>query len=479
MIALLSTLVVASSVTVVGIAAASGRQESAVKKPAAVQVAKQKVLDVIPVQTDSLPVHTLGTITNLKKTSKKTDSVTLTWDKAFGATGYYVYACDKDSSDTFEKVAEVTEPTVTVSKLKPGTQYWFRVAPFSRQGEMVYEGKGVEKKTATQPDAVTGLDVERSSKVLGLSWKPKENADGYYIYRACRKSKNKFELVGTIEDPKTTYFEDDKVEEGEPYLYSVCAYRKLYGKAVYTGEGGKLRIISGLSSPGELIATSKASRAMLSWNDNKYAEGFNIYRSDSKDGKFTYVDSTTSNYFTTDKLTPDATYYFRIQPYTKEYGEETTGTWSTCAVKINKEAPQEVKSDGSKSSASAKTSSGGTYIEISIDQQHMWYFENGELILDTDVVTGNADGECDTPTGRFSVDSRATDTTLTGPGYSSFVNYWMGFYGGCGIHDASWRSSFGGSIYQGNGSHGCVNTPYEKVKLLYERTDYGTPVIIY
>ena len=218
---------------------------------------------------------------------------------------------------------------------------------------------------------------------------------------------------------------------------------------------------------------------MLSWNDNKYAEGFNIYQSDSKDGKFTYVDSTTSNSFTTDKLTPDATYYFRIQPYTKEYGEETTGTWSTCAVKINKDAPQEVKSDGSKSSATPKTSSGGTYIEISIDQQHMWYFENGELILDTDVVTGNADGECDTPTGRFSVDSRATDTTLTGPGYSSFVSYWMGFYGGCGIHDASWRSSFGGSIYQGDGSHGCVNTPYEKVKQLYERTDYGTPVIIY
>ena len=75
--------------------------------------------------------------------------------------------------------------------------------------------------------------------------------------------------------------------------------------------------------------------------------------------------------------------------------------------------------------------------------------------------------------------SRALDTTLTGPGYSSFVNYWMGFYGGCGIHDASWRSSFGGTIYKGNGSHGCVNTPLEKVKYIYEHTDYGTPVYVY
>ena len=110
----------------------------------------------------------------------------------------------------------------------------------------------------------------------------------------------------------------------------------------------------------------------------------------------------------------------------------------------------------------------------------MWYYENDQLVLDTDVVTGNDDGKNNTPTGRFGIISRATDTTLKGEGYSSFVNYWIGFYsGGFGIHDASWRSSFGGTIYKGNGSHGCVNTPYEKVKELYEHTSYGVPVIVY
>ena len=55
----------------------------------------------------------------------------------------------------------------------------------------------------------------------------------------------------------------------------------------------------------------------------------------------------------------------------------------------------------------------------------------------------------------------------------------MGIYGGCGIHDASWRSSYGGNIYKGNGSHGCVNTPYSKVQKIYNNTGYGTPVIVY
>ena len=88
-------------------------------------------------------------------------------------------------------------------------------------------------------------------------------------------------------------------------------------------------------------------------------------------------------------------------------------------------------------------------------------------------------GAADTPTGTYSIESRAQDTTLTGDGYSSFVSYWMGFYGGCGIHDSSWRSSYGGSIYQGNGSHGCVNTPFDKVKTIYEHVEVGTPVYVY
>ena len=106
--------------------------------------------------------------------------------------------------------------------------------------------------------------------------------------------------------------------------------------------------------------------------------------------------------------------------------------------------------------------------------------EDGKLTgFETDVVTGNDDGYCNTPTGYFSITSRARNTYLNGPGYSSFVNYWMGFYGGCGIHDASWRSSYGGNIYKGNGSHGCVNTPYSKVQKIYNNTGYGTPVIVY
>ena len=120
---------------------------------------------------------------------------------------------------------------------------------------------------------------------------------------------------------------------------------------------------------------------------------------------------------------------------------------------------------------------GDTYVEISIDEQHMWYYEDGELYMDTDVVTGN--GGRHTKRGVGYIYNKARNVNLVGDDYVSFVRYWMKVWGGIGIHDASWRSSFGGKIYLTNGSHGCINTPIDNVIKLFERVEIGTPVVIY
>ena len=55
----------------------------------------------------------------------------------------------------------------------------------------------------------------------------------------------------------------------------------------------------------------------------------------------------------------------------------------------------------------------------------------------------------------------------------------MPFYNGMGIHDATWRKSFGGSIYRTDGSHGCINCPYSLAKTIYENIEADTPIICY
>lgn len=122
---------------------------------------------------------------------------------------------------------------------------------------------------------------------------------------------------------------------------------------------------------------------------------------------------------------------------------------------------------------------GDTYVEIDLTQQKMYYYVDGEISLETPIVSGNMQGGYDTPERVCYIYQKQTDRILRGPGYASPVDYWMPVYGNIGIHDASWRSEFGGEIYKTNGSHGCINTPFEAMKALFEEVEIGTPVIMF
>ncbi len=127
---------------------------------------------------------------------------------------------------------------------------------------------------------------------------------------------------------------------------------------------------------------------------------------------------------------------------------------------------------------------GGTYVEISISEQMMWCYEDGQLVVATPIVTGNINKGNGTPYGSvWAIDGMKRNAvlgTLDTMGYETPVKYWMPFNGNVGIHDADgWRSSYGGEIYRTNGSHGCINTPEEAAKTIYETVSIGTAVIVY
>ncbi len=90
-----------------------------------------------------------------------------------------------------------------------------------------------------------------------------------------------------------------------------------------------------------------------------------------------------------------------------------------------------------------------------------------------------------TPGGIYQINYTQLHRVLTGYkadgsiDYQSPVTYWMPFNRGIGFHDATWRGSFGGSLYVYGGSHGCVNLPYSKAKAMYDLVYVGMPVILY
>lgn len=122
---------------------------------------------------------------------------------------------------------------------------------------------------------------------------------------------------------------------------------------------------------------------------------------------------------------------------------------------------------------------GSTYVEVDMGEQMMYYYVDGVQKLRTPVVTGNTSRRMGTPSGVNYVYLKQRNRVLRGPGYASPVDFWMPVKGGIGIHDASWRSRYGGTIYKTNGSHGCINTPRDVMVELYDSVEVGTPVVMF
>jgi len=414
-----------------------------------------------PKQAPTEAKPTVGKVRNLERTSFESDRVTLTWDKVEGADGYNIYYLNADRHKNYSKAGTSKTNTFTVKSLVDTTKYYFQVAAYVVKDGVTYEGERTVKQTATQPAAVTGLTKWRSSSVLEIEWDRNTRATGYRIYRTAQGGREV--LYKTVYGNGNTTFDDSSVTLGRTYTYRVKSFREIYGTS-YSGSAAKESFIAGMCAPDYSI-TSRCQRVNITWNKNPYATHYEVYYSTSPDNsKFVKLFTTPRLYYNTTKLTNGKTYYFRILPVYINGSTRITGT--------------SLKKSARVTASAYGYSTGSTYIEICVAQQHMWVYKNGSQIASTDVVTGNY-GSNDTPKGYYDVDYKAYDTYLYGADYVSHVYYWMPFYGGYGIHDAEWRSSFGGSIYKGNGSHGCVNTPYGAMSTIYNNIPSGTPVIIY
>lgn len=144
-----------------------------------------------------------------------------------------------------------------------------------------------------------------------------------------------------------------------------------------------------------------------------------------------------------------------------------------------KETHQPIYSQSSYTGVGGTDDIGNTYIEVDLTNQTMYYYEDGKQKLETPVVTGNTSLGRGTPQKVCYVYYKQKNRVLRGEDYATPVKYWMAVYGNIGIHDASWRGKFGGTIYKTNGSHGCINTPKDAVSELYDMVEIGTPVIIF
>lgn len=172
-----------------------------------------------------------------------------------------------------------------------------------------------------------------------------------------------------------------------------------------------------------------------------------------------------------------------LDDYILKLSIENDGSSSYIDKPDLKEKLKKVLSESNDESIDVKTISGQPVrrVEVKINEQTLYYYEDDKLTLRSPIVSGNKDLTDETPHGRFEVRRKVEDTKLRGRDYIEHVDYWVGFdeTGGMyGLHDAQWRDEFGGDIWLYDPSRGCVNMPLDKIGLLFKRLRLGDEISV-
>jgi LysM repeat protein len=136
----------------------------------------------------------------------------------------------------------------------------------------------------------------------------------------------------------------------------------------------------------------------------------------------------------------------------------------------------------------------GKVILVSVSEQYLWAYEDGEVQVESFVTTGRPGA--DTPIGSWEVLVKYTDYRFISPypeGHEFYYNSQVSNYSlryswnGYHIHDAPWRSDYGPGTsvpHQDSlgrwqtGSIGCVNVTGDAMARLFEWAEVGTPIVV-
>lgn len=409
-------------------------------------------------------------VKKFKVAQRNTDSIKLTWKKSKKATRYVIYRAREKANGTVTKYKEYKtiynekRTNFTDKNLASGRIYKYKIVAYRVKKNYTTHSKASKVKTVTKMIAPSKLKTTKTTTTsISLKWSGVKGARKYLLYR--KTIGGTYSLIAKTTDKTYT---DSKVATGTSYIYMVKGYR-VVSKKEYTSPGKTLTASSSITGVSGVTAKTYARRALLTWSSVSGASGYEIYKVKAN-GSLKYKESRRYATYLSGKLKAGKTYTFAVKSYKSVNGSKTYGSTKKVSVTIS-------------AKAFGKTPS-GTYVEICTETQEMFMYVSNKLYCSTPVVTGMYNSQ-DTTHGYHYVMSRKSPARLRGSanGHSWDVNvtYWLGFTSdGQGIHDSSWRTSgYGGEIYKGDGSNGCVNTPYAAVSKIYAKAYVGMPVIVY
>ena len=170
--------------------------------------------------------------TGVKAKTQATDSITLTWSKTTGATGYRVYQYSSSKGEYVAKASVNGTTTYKVTGLKAGTTYKFKIKPYVKadDGTVIWGKASSAIASCTRPAKPTIKSLTVSGSKGTLTWNNISGESGYQIY--CSTNDGTYSKIGST-SANTVKLSLTGMKPGQTYYFKVRAYKKVDGTTVY------------------------------------------------------------------------------------------------------------------------------------------------------------------------------------------------------------------------------------------------------
>lgn len=266
-------------------------------------------------------------VKNLKTSELTSSSVTLSWSKKSGASGYYICKYNT-STKKYTSIAVTTKTSYSLEKLSSGTNYRYCVIAYTKINGVKYKGSYTDISFKTLPAKPTGLKfADATNTSYTLKWNAVKGADGYKVYKL--QSNGKYQLLTTV---KTNSCKVTNQKSATSAKYKIKAYIKSGNKTLYGEISSSFTATTLPNNVTSLKATKKSGGGYtLSWNKAARADGYMIYSYNTKTGKYVYVTATSSAKLA---VAPKTSTKYKVASYVKVGNTKYESSGKTVSIKI-------------------------------------------------------------------------------------------------------------------------------------------------
>ena len=269
--------------------------------------------------------------------------VKVSWSKVNGAAGYEVYSRDSKGNYTLLGSASgsATYYLDNSRSLIDGAAYSVRAYMNSSTGTKVYSDYSEVFDFAPVKitvKAASGLR-QKGTTTTGytLYWNAVDDADGYEVYRY-NTTKKAYEKIAT---PTKAEYTVNGLSPSGIARYKVRAVVNAFSNTYYSDYTAYLDAETCPDAVKKVVQSSTtATSYRLKWSAVKNADGYRIYRYDSKKKAYVKLADTANTYYTVTSLQASRKDTYKVRAFSKTtsgtvYGNNVSYTASTCPAAVS------------------------------------------------------------------------------------------------------------------------------------------------